>query len=74
VSEEEGLLRLRELFNAGFGGDSAGGGGGGGSDGDPALSPPPAGTAVAEGGGSPSKRSLEAMDDSASLSFPQTRG
>jgi hypothetical protein len=71
VSEEGWFLRLRELFNAGFGGAGAGGGG---SDGESALSLPPAGTAVAEGGGSPSKRSLEAMADSALLRpFPQTR-
>jgi hypothetical protein len=54
--EEEGLLRLRELFSAeGLG---AGGAGGGGGVGEAARSSP----AAVAGGGRPSKRSSDAMD------------
>jgi hypothetical protein len=59
--EEEGLLRLRELFSAeGLG---AGGAGGGGGVGEAARSSP----AAVAGGGRPSKRSSDAMDFFSSL-------
>ena len=56
VSEEEGLLRLRELFSAGFGGGGSGSAGGGGGA---REATPPGGAAA--GGGRPSKRSSEDM-------------